>query len=230
MCGRFTIVMTMDELITRYDIDEIIQPFTKPNYNVAPTQMIPAIMNDGEKTKLDQLKWGLIPPWAKNEKIAYTTINARAETVAEKPAFRNAIKRKRCLIPASSFFEWQKIGRDKQPMRILLKNEDIFSMAGLYEFWRDPEGNIVNSCSIITTTPNELMADIHNRMPVILKKDDEALWLDPGTTDPEFVRHLLAPYPPEEMKAYPVSKAVGNVRNNGFELIKQLGASEINSL
>jgi putative SOS response-associated peptidase YedK len=160
MCGRFTIVMTMDELMIRYAIDEIVQPFNRPNYNVAPTQMIPAIMNDGEKTLLDQLKWGLIPPWAKNEKIAYTTINARAETVSEKPAFRNAIKRKRCLIPASSFFEWKKIGGDKQPMRILLKNEDIFSLAGLYESWRDPEGNVVNSCSIITTIPNKLISMI----------------------------------------------------------------------
>jgi putative SOS response-associated peptidase YedK len=221
MCGRFTIAVTMDELMTRYDIDEITSPFNRPNYNVAPTQMIPAIMIDGEITKLDQFKWGLIPTWAKNPKIAYTTINARAETVAEKPAFRNAIKRKRCLIPTSSFFEWKKIGADKQPMRILLKNEDFFSMAGLYESWRDPEGNIINSCSIITTTPNELMAEIHDRMPVLLKKEDEELWLDPGMTEPEMVRHLLVPYPTEEMKAYPVSKAVGNVRNNGEELIKE---------
>jgi putative SOS response-associated peptidase YedK len=208
MCGRFTIVVTMDELMARFDIDEIISPFNRPNYNVAPTQMIPTILNDGEITKLDQLKWGLIPPWAKNEKIAYTTINARAETVAEKPAFRNAIKRKRCLIPASSFFEWKKVGADKQPMRILLKNENIFSMAGIYETWRDPEGNVINSCSIITTTPNELMADIHDRMPVLLKKEDEDLWLDPGMTEPDMVRHLLVPYQSEEMKAYPVSKAV----------------------
>jgi putative SOS response-associated peptidase YedK len=184
--------------------------------------MVPAVINDGEKNRIGLLKWGLIPSWAKDPKIAFQTINARAETIADKPAFRVPIRRKRCLIPADSFYEWKRNGTEKQPMRIMLKTGELFSMAGIYDSWRDPEGNLVHSCSIVTTTPNQLMADIHDRMPVILRPEDEGLWLDRGVSDPEMLRHLMVPYPEDKMRAYPVSPRVGNVRHNDPELIKEV--------
>lgn len=222
MCGRFTITATLDELLERYGVyDDTSIPTYRPNYNVAPTQMLPVVINDGNNNCLELMKWGLIPSWAKDPKIAFKTINARAETVAEKPAFRTSIRRKRCIIPACSFYEWRKIGANKQPMRITLKSEEIFSMAGVYDSWTDPEGEQVNSFSILTSEPNELMMDIHDRMPVILKPENEALWLDRGTNEPEMIRHLMVPFLSDQMKAYPVSTRVGNVRNNDPDLIKE---------
>jgi putative SOS response-associated peptidase YedK len=218
MCGRYTITVTMDELLERYDTDITI-PFHTPRYNVAPTQMVPAVINNDGRNHIVEFKWGLIPSWAKDNSIAYKTFNARAETVAEKPTFRSSMKYKRCLIAADSFYEWKKIGTDKQPMRIQLLNEKIFSFAGLYEVWSNQRGDVVHSCSIITTSSNELMKDIHDRMPVILRREDEHLWLDQDLNEPEKLRHLLVPYPAKEMHAYPVSKRVGNVKNNDESLI-----------
>jgi putative SOS response-associated peptidase YedK len=180
-----------------------------------------AIINDGEKNRLGDLKWGLIPSWAQDEKISYRMINARADTVTEKPAFRSSFQRKRCLIPADGFYEWKKIGTDKQPMRILLKDESIFSMAGLYDTWTAPDGRKVSTCTIITTTPNELMADIHDRMPVILRHEDEKIWLGKEQKVAD-LKALLRPFPAEEMIAYPVSKAVGNVKHDSIECIAAL--------
>ncbi|MCY9666457.1 SOS response-associated peptidase [Paenibacillus alginolyticus] len=222
MCGRFTITATLDELLERYGVhDDTSIPTYRPNYNVAPTQMLPVVINDGNNNCLELMKWGLIPSWANDPKIAFKTINARAETVAEKPAFRTSIRRKRCIIPACSFYEWRKVGANKQPMRITLKSEEIFSMAGVYDSWTDQEGKQVNSFSILTSEPNELMMDIHDRMPVILKPEHEALWLDRGANEPEMIRHLMVPFLSDQMKAYPVSTRVGNVRNNDPDLIKE---------
>jgi putative SOS response-associated peptidase YedK len=222
MCGRYTITVTLEELLIRYSVDDTTIPYHRPNYNVAPTQMLPAVINDGQMNRLGLLKWGLIPSWAKDEKIAYQTINARAETVAVKPAFRSAIRKKRCLIPADSFYEWKRIGSAKQPMRIMLRGGGLFSMAGVYDTWTDSEGNQVHTFSIVTTTPNELMADIHDRMPVILRPEDEALWLDRDVTEPELIRHLMVPYPADLMRAYRVSDRVGNVRNNDPDLLNEV--------
>lgn len=219
MCGRYTITVTWDELLQRFESDNLAPHAHRPSYNVAPTQMVPVVTNDGTKNVITTYKWGLIPTWAKDGNIAFKTFNARAETVAEKPAFRKAIRVKRCLIPADSFYEWKKVGADKQPLRFQLKSCGIFGFAGLYEDWKNPDGEWVRSCSIITTTPNELVADVHDRMPVILRQEDEAMWLDREIIEPEFLRYLLAPYPAEEMRAYPVSKRVGNVRNNDADLI-----------
>jgi putative SOS response-associated peptidase YedK len=221
MCGRFTITVTLEELLIRYLAERHMVQFHRPNYNIAPTQMVPAVINDGEANRIGLLKWGLIPSWAKDPKIAFQTINARAETIAEKPAFRTAIRRKRCLIPADSFYEWQKEGATKKPMRIMLKSGELFSMAGVYDTWKDAEGNLVHSFSIVTTTSNELMTDIHDRMPVILRPEDESLWLDRSVTEPEMIRHIMGPYPADQMKAYPVSPRVGNVKNNDEDLIKE---------
>jgi putative SOS response-associated peptidase YedK len=221
MCGRYTLVITIDELMLHYMIEVPTNRYHTPRYNVAPGQLVMAIINDGEKNRIGELKWGLVPNWAADEKMSYKMINARADTVTEKPAFRASFQRKRCLIPADSFYEWKRIGTDKQPMRILLKDEGIFSMAGLYDTWIAPDGRKVSTCTIITTTPNELIADIHDRMPVILRHADEKLWLDKGQTVKD-LQALLRPFPAEEMFAYPVSKIVGNVKNDSSSCIEAM--------
>jgi putative SOS response-associated peptidase YedK len=221
MCGRYTITVTMDELMMHYMIEVPTNRYHTPRYNVAPGQLVMAVISDGEKNRLGELKWGLIPSWAKDPKMAYSMINAKAETVAEKPAFCNAFKQRRCLIPADGFYEWAVIGKEKQPMRIQLKSEEIFSMAGLWESWVSPEGEKISSCTIITTTPNSLMENIHDRMPVILRPEDEKYWLDKDQK-PENLKELLRPFAAERMKAYSVSKAVGKVQNQGPELIEEL--------
>jgi putative SOS response-associated peptidase YedK len=183
--------------------------------------MVLAIIHDGVKNRMGELKWGLIPEWAKDEKIAYRTLNARAETLLEKPAFKIPFQRKRCLIPADSFYEWKKTKTGKQPMRIMLKSKELFSFAGLFDTWAAPDGTKISTCTIITTTPNELVAEMHDRMPVILRREDEAVWLDRSIRDIELLGSLLKPYPAEHMLAYPVSPLVGNVKNDVAECIKE---------
>ena len=160
------------------------------------------------------MKWGLIPFWAKDPSIGNRMINARAETVAEKPSFRNAFTRRRCLIVADGFFEWRKEGKTKTPMRIILKNGEPFGFAGLWETWKSPEDELIRSCTIITTTPNEVMEPIHNRMPVILPRDAEAQWLNVSVTDTGVLRELLVPYAASELEAYEVSTLVNAPRND----------------
>jgi putative SOS response-associated peptidase YedK len=219
MCGRYTIVITIDELMRHYMIEIPTNRYHTPRYNVAPGQMVMAVISDGEKNRLGELKWGLIPSWAKDEKIGYKMINARAETITEKPAYRNSFQQRRCLIPADGFYEWRK--SDKQPFRITLKSEQIFSMAGLYDTWIAPDGTKISSCTIITTDPNELMMDIHDRMPMILSREDEQKWLDKHQTA-ENLKKILKPFPVNDMIAYPVSKIVGNVKNDSLECIEAL--------
>ena len=212
MCGRFTLHMPWSELVKLFRVHD--RPNIRPRYNIAPTQDVLAIRLDGGgNQEAVQLRWGLIPFWAKDEKIAYSTINARAETVASKPAFRDAFKKRRCLIPADGYYEWKPEGGVKQPYRITLDPEQPFSCAGLWEHW-EKEGKVVESCTIIVTNANDLTKDIHDRMPVILDPKDYDGWLD-GTAGKE----LLKPFPSERMRRYPVSRAVGNVKNTGKELI-----------
>ncbi|XEC96990.1 SOS response-associated peptidase [Paenibacillus tarimensis] len=222
MCGRYTIAVSLEEMMLRYMIGETSVPYHRPKYNVAPGQMVMAIIYDGSANRLGELKWGLIPPWAEDERIGSRMLNARAETVMEKPAFRGPFMRKRCLIPADGFYEWKKSGGSKQPMRIVMKHRSLFSMAGLYETWIAPDGRKISSCTILTTNPNELVAPIHDRMPVILKPEDERLWLDRGIRDAQLLRQLLEPYPADEMEAYPVTAAVGNVRHDDPDNIRPL--------
>lgn len=227
MCGRYTLTVTLEELMVRYMIDETTVPFHRPKYNVAPSQQVLAVVSDGGRNRLGELKWGLVPPWADDPKIGFMMINARAETAASKAAFKKPLRSKRCLIPADGFYEWKKIeGGGKQPMRIVLKNRGLFSMAGLYETWTAPDGTKVNSCAILTTTPNELMAPIHDRMPVILRPEEEALWLDRGRQDADSLLPLLRPYDEREMEAYAVPPAVGSVRNDSPELIERITVDE----
>ncbi len=201
-------------------------PFHRPKYNVAPSQQVLAIINDGLSNRLGELKWGLIPPWADHPKIGFQMINARSETAASKPVFQSPLRSKRCLIPADGFYEWKTTANGKQPMRIVRKDRALFSLAGLYETWVSPDGSKINSCTILTTTPNKLMAPIHDRMPVILKPEDEQLWLNRAVSHVNLLTPLLQPYSSEELDAYPVSPSVGSVRNDDASLIEPFAAGE----
>ncbi|GGF72674.1 putative SOS response-associated peptidase YoqW [Paenibacillus albidus] len=222
MCGRYTITVTMEELMIRYLTDDATITHYSPNYNAAPMQYIPAVIGSSTGNRLGELRWGLVPSWAKDDKIGSKMINARAETVAEKPAFKRLLSSRRCLIPSTGFYEWKKEGTHKQPMRILMKDDSIFSLAGLYDTWTDPDGNKLSTSTIITTEPNSLMADIHNRMPVILRPEDEADWLGRDNDDVQSLLGLLKPYQASKMRAYPVDSSVGNVHNNSVDLIQEI--------
>ncbi|WP_028611107.1 SOS response-associated peptidase [Paenibacillus harenae] len=226
MCGRYTLTVTLEELMVRYMIDETMIPFHRPKYNVAPSQLVLAVVNDGRINRLGELKWGLIPPWADDPKIGFQMLNARSETAADKRAFGAPLRCKRCLIPADGFYEWKTTAGGKQPMRIVLKSRSIFSMAGLYETWLSPDGVRINSCTILTTSPNALVAPIHDRMPVILRPEDETLWLDRAVTDLDAVKPLLRPYDPDQLEAYAVPPAVGSVKNDDASLIAPYKADE----
>ncbi|MEI7027486.1 SOS response-associated peptidase [Paenibacillus sp. y28] len=226
MCGRYTITVTMEELMLRYYIGEETGPYHRPRYNIAPGQSVPAIVGHEGRNRLGELRWGLVPHWAKEERLGTTLLNARAETLTEKPAYRRSFERRRCLIPADGFYEWKKAGSGKQPMRIVMKDNRLFSMAGLYDIWIAPDGKRLATCAIVTTTPNPLMAGIHDRMPVVLRQEDEPLWLDRSVQDTARLQKLLVPYPGGEMRAYPVAAAVGNVRNDGPECIRELSEEE----
>lgn len=221
MCGRYTIVVSIEELMLRYLIDLPINGYHAPRYNVAPMQQVLAVVNDGEKNRLGELRWGLVPSWASDDKIGSKMINARAETLLEKPSFRTLVARRRALVPADGFYEWKQAGGKKQPMRITMKDGGIFSMAALYDTWTSPEGRRISTCTIITTTPNDLMADIHDRMPVIVRPEDEAFWLDRGNADTAGLTSLLRPFDAGAMRAYPVSPIVGNVKNDVPECIEE---------
>ena len=217
MCGRYSLTADLAELAGRFEFDGDWDAFER-RYNIAPTQEVLTVVG-GEKRRGGFMRWGLIPHWAKDLKIGSRMINARAETVAEKPSFRTALRRRRCLILADGFYEWQRVGKNKRPMRIVMRSGEPFAFAGLWETWRDPEGTVVPSCTIITTTPNDLLKPIHNRMPVILPKDIEDFWLDESVDDPIALGSVLTPYPDDAMEAYEVSPLVNSVANKGPEVI-----------
>ncbi|ULO08755.1 SOS response-associated peptidase [Paenibacillus sp. 19GGS1-52] len=221
MCGRYTITVSMEELMLRYLTNDATIIHYAPKYNAAPMQYIPAVIHNGSHNKLGELRWGLIPSWAKDDKGGSKLINARAESLLEKPSFKRLISTRRCLIPADGFYEWKKLSHSKQPLRIIMRDGGIFSMAGLYDIWVDPTGKKLSTCTIITTTPNTLMADIHDRMPVILKPEAESEWLSRDNQDIPALMKLLKPYDTDRMRAYPVASAVGNVRNDFKELIAE---------
>ncbi|MES1040906.1 SOS response-associated peptidase [Peribacillus simplex] len=222
MCGRFTLFTDIEEIKDRFDIQGSFDEEYQFSYNIAPSQSVLSVINDGARNRLGYLRWGLIPFWAKDEKVGYKMINARAETIAEKASFRNAYMRKRCLIIADSFYEWKKTPERKIPMRIKLKNHAPFGMAGIWESWKSPEGISVYSCSVITTVPNELMTSIHDRMPVILKPEDEKDWLNPTNNDPAYLQQYLKSFDSEQMEAFEVSTDVNSTKNNSLTLIQQI--------
>ena len=218
MCGRFifTDPSKIKRLMPDADIDQLRIEFA-PNYNIAPSQNIPALLNDGSN-KVRLIRWGLILSWAKDISIGYRMINARAETLIEKPAFKRLIKERRCLIFAEGFYEWKEQGKTKQPYFIHMKDSEAFAFAGLWDIW-EKSGDALVSGTIITTAANSLVADIHERMPVILSVDSYTLWLGHDRGD---VMDFLKPYPAEEMEAYPVSPLVGSPAGNSPEFIKPI--------
>ena len=223
MCGRFALYSDPFTLARRFEADA--PPELSPRYNVAPSQNIPIVRDEGEKRHFALARWGLIPHWAKDIKIGYSTINARAETVASKPAFRNAFRHRRCLIPADGFYEWQVIpgSKIKQPWFIVLVDREPMAFAGLWERWRSPEGKELESCSIIVTDANEIMRPIHDRMPVILAPCDWDAWLKPEAKDAGGLQGQLKPYSAEGMAAWPVSTKVNSPRNDSVECMEALG-------
>ncbi|MEK7808669.1 MAG: SOS response-associated peptidase [Chloroflexota bacterium] len=219
MCGRFTLTLDPSQLQDLFGLTGMPPPVLAPRYNIAPTQPVAAIiLNDSSQRELTHFQWGLIPSWSKDPSMGM--INARAETIREKPAFRAALKRRRCLIPANGFYEWQKTGKEKTPMYITLKDGSPFAIAGVWEQWRSPQEDVIRSCTLITTTPNSLMETIHDRMPAILNPKDYDRWLAPGELPEMDLRHLLSPYPASNMKAVAVSRKVNSPKFDSVECIE----------
>jgi putative SOS response-associated peptidase YedK len=219
MCGRFTLTVNPAELKDTFS-DYNFPAMFAPRFNIAPTQPVLAIPND-DKFTADFFIWGLIPMWAKDPEIGNRLINARGETLAEKPSFRGSYRHKRCLILADGFYEWKAFGgrKTKTPYYIHMQDRKPFAMAGLWDHWESPDGSSIKSCTIITTTPNELMGAIHDRMPVILHSRDYAKWLDPSPQTPESLQPLIKPFPADAMTAYPVSTLVNKATSDVPEMV-----------
>ncbi|MBN2377023.1 MAG: SOS response-associated peptidase [Sedimentisphaerales bacterium] len=242
MCGRFALTISPEALAKLFDLADALDDLKRggweaddlqPRYNIAPSQSVAAVVGgeDEQGRILKKLRWGLIPAWAKDPAIGARLINARSETVAEKPAFKSAFRKRRCLIPADGFFEWQRLsgGRQiadgwrvsgKQPYFIRLRDESPMAMAGLWESWQGADGAVIESCAILTTRCNELMEPIHNRMPVIIGRGDFGLWLGRADVKAGSLKDLMNPLPSEQLLAYPVSPVVNNPRNNTAECLE----------
>jgi putative SOS response-associated peptidase YedK len=222
MCGRFTLTDPDADLAVQFNLPEI--PDMQPRYNIAPTQPVATVRVAGKSQarEMAMLHWGLIPFWAKDPKIGSRMINARAETAAEKPAFRAAFRRRRCLVVADGFYEWQKQNGTKQPFFIHLRDRRPFAFAGLWEHWEGPDDSIIQSCTLLTCNPNDFLKAIHNRMPVILDPADYDLWLDPEVEDRDLLQPLLRPYPTQSMDGYPVSRYVNSPDNDSPKCIEPL--------
>jgi putative SOS response-associated peptidase YedK len=219
MCGRYSLHAHPDVVALMFGLTE--KPEYEPQYNIAPSTKILIVRQEptGQRVS-DRYRWGLIPSWAKDPAIGNKLANARGETVAEKPSFRAAFKRWRCLVPASGFYEWKAVAGRKQPYYIRPKGDDLFALAGITELWQSPDGPLHTVC-LVTTEPNELMREIHDRMPVIVPREDFGQWLDPANQDTVKLKGLIRSYPARRMEAYPVSKAVSNARNEGPKLIEK---------
>ena len=218
MCGRFSLTADLGELASRFEFDGNLLDL-ESNYNVAPTQNVLTVIG-GDNRRSGFMRWGLIPHWAKTASIGSRMINARAETVAQRPAFREAFRRRRCLVLADGFYEWQRAGSVRKPMRIVMESGEPFAFAGLWAMWRDSEGNRIPSCTIITTEANDLLRPIHSRMPVILPREMEEFWLDRDVQDTAVLENALTSYPSELMQTYQVSTLVNSARNNGPQVVE----------
>jgi putative SOS response-associated peptidase YedK len=221
MCGRYTLTKEEKRLLERYGSPPGNREAFRARFNIAPTQQALVFLFE-ESPVLKNLRWGLIPFWAKDEKIGSQMINARCETVAEKPAFRAAFKKRRCLVVADGFYEWIKTPGGKEPVWITRRDHEPFCFAGLWESWTNPERKEIRTFSIITTTPNELLSCVHTRMPVILKEKDYDQWLDPKVADQDSLTKLLRPYASGVMQFYPVNKLVNDPRNDRAECIERM--------
>jgi putative SOS response-associated peptidase YedK len=234
MCGRFVSSSPPDELATYFDVEAVSETVLEPNYNVAPSLDVYVVVESGGIRRLDTFHWGLVPFWAKDPSTGNKMINARAESVTEKNAYKHAFKKRRCIIPVDGFYEWKKIPgqKAKQPYFVQRKDGEPLALAGLWEVWRpkddtERETDPLRSCTIITGEPNEKIADIHDRMPVILPPSAWDAWLDPENDDVETLGKLLVPAPPELITLHPVSTMVNNVRENGPELIEPSGQDQL---
>src|SRR3954447_3081250 len=215
MCGRYASSRRPEDLVSWYDVDEPPEEVLEPSWNVAPTDPVYAVVQSREGARqLRVLRWGLVPSWSKDTKGAARMINARQESVKDKPAFRKAFAGRRCLLPADGYYEWKQEGTDKQPW--FLSTSEPLSMAGLYEHWKTPEGEWLSTCTVITTSAPDDLGEIHDRTPLLVPKEHWDVWLDRSVPDPG---ELLIPGTPGVLEAWPVGKEVGNVRNNGPELV-----------
>jgi putative SOS response-associated peptidase YedK len=223
MCGRYNIITDAQALYDAFQVEVELNAASLARYNVAPATDQLVILEEGGRRVARWFHWGLIPHWAKDKAIAYKTINARGESVASKPAFRAALRQRRCLVPATGFYEWKVADGGKRPYLIRLRGDELFSFAGLWESWAGPAGEL-RSFTIITTEPNVLMARIHERMPAIIPRAQYARWLDPALRDPAQIQPMIASYPAAQMQAFPVSGAINKARNQGAGLIAPTGA------
>lgn len=224
MCGRFALTRSAEEVAARFGAQQVLFQFG-PRYNIAPSQPIAVITQEGERI-LQAMRWGLVPFWAKDPSIGNRLINARAETLLEKPSFKYAFTRRRCLVPAAGFYEWRKENGRRTPVYIRRRDGGLFAFAGLWEEWQSPDGSPLRTCTITTTEPNALIAPIHHRMAAILRPEDEALWLDHSLRDTKRLMAMLQPCPAEELEAYAVSPRVNNPANDDPACIQPLGGGE----
>jgi putative SOS response-associated peptidase YedK len=229
VCGRFVQVSSPELLVERFNVDEAAAPHHEPSYNVAPRASVYAVrdrvVDDNRRRYLSELRWGLVPSWAKDPKIGDRMINARAESLADKPAYERAFRLHRCLVPADGFYEWQQRGRRKQPMFIHRRDGEPMAFAGLWAAWRapeEPEGEWLRSCAIVTTAANEVLAPLHDRMPVVLEERDRDAWLNPTAGDLDSLDRLLVPASNDVLTLYPVSSAVNSADNDGPELVERV--------
>ncbi|MEM4992167.1 SOS response-associated peptidase [Priestia sp. SB1] len=223
MCGRFSLTTDIAELQEQFNFDFNGEFAFGSRFNIAPSQQVLTLGSSEGKRVGTTMKWGLVPYWADDVKIGYKMINARGESVDEKASFKRPFKSKRCLILADGFYEWKKEGKNKQPFRFVMKDERPFAFAGLWEEWNRGEEPLY-TCTIITTKPNKITEEVHDRMPVILKEDAYDLWLDPQMEDTEYLKSLLVPYPAEQMKMYPVSTIVNSPKNDVEECLAPLNS------
>lgn len=228
MCGRFTL-RDPAILAERFQAQLDVEGELPARFNIAPTQTVPIVVDDPAGRRIQLARWGLIPSWAKDPGVGARLINARAETLAEKPSFRAALRSRRCLVPADGFFEWQKVAGRSTPFFIHRRDHGLFAFAGLYEHWRDPSGQSITSCTIITTEPNATLAAggpggsrIHDRMPAILPPEDEGQWLDPAAGETDHWRQLLRPYPAEWLEVYAVAPLVNRPGNDTPALVARV--------
>jgi putative SOS response-associated peptidase YedK len=225
MCGRARLSSDVSEIKLVFSIPpERPTPNFAASWNVAPTDSLPVVRYDarGGERSLDVMRWGLVPFWAKDIKVGFSNINAKAEGVDMRPAFREAFQRRRCLVPLDNFYEWKKLGKDRQPYAVALADRRLMAMAGLWESWRSPDGERLRSFAIVTTAANALLAPVHDRMPVILGPENWPLWLGEIPADPDRLKALLVPYPANDMVIWPVDRRVGNVKNNDPSLIEPI--------
>jgi putative SOS response-associated peptidase YedK len=218
MCGRFVLIANPEIVQQSFNLSAPPAEM-QPRYNIAPTQPVMVITNENP-TEVTYHKWGLIPSWAKDMSMASKMINARSESAADKPSFRSAFRRRRCLIPTDGFYEWQEHGKEKTPMFVHRPNREVYGMAGLWEIWHDPDGGELRTCTILTTEANTFMQQYHHRMPVIIHPEDYALWLSPDEEPLPVLQGLMKAYDADGLEAYPVSKAVNKVSNDSPQLME----------